>query len=69
MVMRLLRFSVAGLIGFLVQVAALWLLVSFTTMHYVPATIIAVEMAILINFVWHDRWTWRDRPVPSERER
>ena len=69
MVMRLLRFSVAGLIGFLVQVAALWLLVSFTTMHYVPATIVAVELAILINFVWHDRWTWRDRPVPSERER
>jgi putative flippase GtrA len=69
MVMRVLRFSVAGLIGFLVQVAALWLLVSFTTMHYVPATIVAVEMAILINFVWHDRWTWRDRPVSSERER
>ena len=69
MVMRVLRFSVAGLIGFLVQVAALWLLVSFTTMHYVPATIVAVEMAILINFVWHDRWTWRDRPASSERER
>ena len=69
MVMRVLRFSVAGLIGFLVQVAALWLLVSFTTMHYLPATIVAVEMAILINFVWHDRWTWRDRPASSERER
>jgi putative flippase GtrA len=69
MVMRVLRFSVAGLIGFLVQVAALWLLVSFTTMHYVPATIVAVEMAILMNFVWHDRWTWRDRPASSERER
>ena len=69
MVMRFLRFSVAGLIGFLVQVAVLSLLVSFTTMHYVMATILAVEIAILINFVWHDRWTWRERPVNTERER
>jgi putative flippase GtrA len=29
--------------------------------HYVIATIIAVEAAILVNFVWHERWTWRDR--------
>ena len=69
MVMRLLRFSVAGLIGFLVQVAAIALLVSFTSMHYAIATILAVEVAILINFAWHDRWTWRDRPAMNERER
>jgi putative flippase GtrA len=69
MVMRLLRFSVAGLIGFLVQVAAIALLVSFTSMHYLIATILAVEVAILINFAWHDRWTWRDRPAANERER
>jgi putative flippase GtrA len=69
MVMRLLRFSVAGLIGFLVQVAVIALLVSFTSMHYLIATILAVEVAILINFAWHDRWTWRDRPATNERER
>ena len=69
MVMRLLRFSVAGLIGFLVQVAAIALLVSFTSMHYLIATILAVEVAILINFAWHERWTWRDRPAVNERER
>ena len=69
MVTRLLRFSVAGLIGFLVQVAALALLVSFTALHYTIATILAVEVAILINFAWHDRWTWRDRPALNERER
>src|SRR5918996_1241834 len=69
MVMRLLRFSFAGLIGFLVQVAAIALLVSFTSMHYSLATILAVEVAILINFAWHDRWTWRDRPALNERER
>ncbi len=59
---RFLRFSVAGLIGFVVQVAALWLLVTLTPIHYVVATAVAVELAILMNFVWHEQWTWQDRP-------
>jgi putative flippase GtrA len=69
MVMRLVRFSMAGLAGFAVQVAALAFLVWVTNMHYLVATILAVEAAILINFVWHDRWTWRDRPPLTEAER
>ena len=69
MVTRFLRFSVAGLFGFMVQVAAVALLLSFTQMDYVMATMVAVELAILINFVWHDQFTWRDRPASSERER
>ena len=69
MVMRLVRFSIAGLAGFVVQIAAVAFLVSFTPMHYVVATILAVEVAILINFVWHDRWTWQDRPPATEAER
>ena len=69
MVMRLVRFSMAGVAGFAVQVAALAFLVSVTNMHYLVATILAVEAAILINFVWHDRWTWRDRPPVTEAER
>ena len=69
MVMRLVRFSLAGLAGFVVQVAALALLVSVTSMHYLVATILAVETAILVNFVWHDRWTWQDRPAATEAER
>jgi putative flippase GtrA len=28
---------------------------------YQPATILAVEIAVLHNFLWHERWTWRDR--------
>jgi putative flippase GtrA len=61
MVMRLVRFSIAGLAGFIAQVAMLALLIAFTNLHYVVATVLAVEAAILLNFIWHDRWTWRDR--------
>jgi putative flippase GtrA len=54
------RFAAVGLVGFLLQVGVLaWL--TATGWPYQPATVLAVEMAILHNFCWHERWTWRDR--------
>jgi len=58
--MRFMRFAIAGASGFIVQLATLAVLVA-AHMHYVAATIIAVEAAILLNFVFHERWTWKDR--------
>lgn len=58
--MRFMRFAIAGAGGFIVQLATLAVLVA-AHMHYVAATIIAVEAAILLNFVFHERWTWKDR--------
>ena len=63
------KFLLTGLIGFLAQVAALWLLISLTPLHYSVATVLAVEIAIVLNFVCHERWTWRDRPAANGRER
>lgn len=61
MVRRLARFSAAGIAGFAAQVAVLWGLVSLTPLHYAVATVLAVEAAIVLNFAFHERWTWRDR--------
>ena len=30
-------------------------------LHYLVATALAVELAVLHNFVWHERFTWKDR--------
>ena len=57
----LLRFWVAGLGGFAVQIATMAALTHLLGVHYVTATIIAVEAAILVNFVSHERWTWKAR--------
>lgn len=59
---RLARFAAAGTIGFAVQVGLLALLTTILGMNYLVATAIAVEAAILANFVQHQRWTWKDRP-------
>lgn len=59
--MRFVRFSIAGAGGFVVQIATLALLTSVLRVNYLLATFVAVEAAILANFVWHQQWTWKDR--------
>jgi putative flippase GtrA len=58
---RWLKFNAVGAIGIVVQTAALWLLKSALHFEYLAATGMAVELAVLHNFVWHEHWTWRDR--------
>jgi dolichol-phosphate mannosyltransferase len=63
------RFNLVGVIGFAVQSGALFVLTHGAhPVNYIPATAAAVELAILNNFVWHQRWTWRDRPSGTTRE-
>jgi putative flippase GtrA len=59
---RMGPFVAVGAAGFVVQLASLHALVSLAGVHYLLATGLAVEAAILNNFAWHSRWTWRDRP-------
>lgn len=65
---RWLSFNGVGLLGFGVQLALLAVLVHGFGVHYLAATGVAVEAAVLHNFVWHQRWTWRDRPARGVRE-
>ena len=58
---RFVRFNAVGAIGIGVQLGALALLKSGLGLHYLLATALAVEAAILHNFIWHVKWTWRDR--------
>jgi putative flippase GtrA len=69
LIRRWARFAVAGLGGFVVQIGALAALTRWTELHYVVATLVAVELAILSNFVWHEQWTWRDRPSAGGTDR
>jgi dolichol-phosphate mannosyltransferase len=53
-------FLAVGALGFIVQLASLAMLTSMAGWHWLPATLASVELAVVHNFVWHDRWTWRD---------
>jgi putative flippase GtrA len=58
---RWLKFNLVGAIGIGVQLGTLSLLVSGLGVGYLAATAIAVEAAVLHNFVWHERYTWAGR--------
>jgi putative flippase GtrA len=58
--MRIVKFSLVGTMGILVQLAILSLLSRYTT-NYLLASGLAVESAVLHNFCWHQRFTWADR--------
>ena len=66
---RFVRFALAGATGFVMQIAVVALLANWAGMNYLAATAIAVEAAIVINYLWHERYTWRDRPAMTTRER
>jgi putative flippase GtrA len=65
---RWTAFNLVGLAGMAVQLATVALLVRVLGWHYLTATAFGVEAAVLHNFAWHQRWTWRDRPSSSWRE-
>jgi putative flippase GtrA len=56
-----LKFNAVGLAGVGVQLLILTILKTGVGLNYLAATVIAVETAVLHNFVWHERWTWQDR--------
>jgi len=59
------RFLAVGALGFAIQISALGALSSLAHWPWLPATIVAVELAVVHNFLWHERWTWADRRLTS----
>src|SRR5260370_13752978 len=57
-----LKFNAVGGVGVLVQLGVLAVLKSELHVDYLLATVVAVEAAVVHNFLWHERFTWKDRP-------
>ncbi|MEP6741630.1 MAG: GtrA family protein [bacterium] len=64
-----IKFNIVGAVGFALQAGALFVLTHTThRISYLAATALAVELAVLNNFMWHQRWTWKDRPSATISE-
>ena len=57
---RWLRFTVVGLAGIVVQLATVHAL-TIADAGTAAATAVGVVAAVVHNFLWHRRWTWRER--------
>jgi putative flippase GtrA len=61
LLVRWCKFNLVGGIGIVVQIVALYFLKSLLHLNYLAATAMAVEIAVIHNFFWHQNFTWPDR--------
>jgi putative flippase GtrA len=61
--LRWMKFTAVGAIGVVVQLIALSAFHSWLKLGSLLATGLAVEIAVVHNFLWHERFTWADRPT------
>lgn len=67
MSLTFVRFLVVGGSGALVNSAALFVLYQLVGLPIVGASALSVELAIASNFVWNDRWTFRNTSLSMTR--
>ncbi len=58
---RGMAFVAVSTLGLVLQLATIVVLTHAFGVHYSIATVAGVQVAIVNNFFWHERWTWRDR--------
>ncbi len=59
------RFTLVGFMGAILQLTLIFLLMRCFGAPGIAATPVAVEITILHNFFWHERFTWSDRNPQS----
>jgi dolichol-phosphate mannosyltransferase len=63
------KFNLVGLLGAVLQLLLFSLLIRAGHLSATMAAVIAVEIAIVHNYLWHERFTWRDREPLNLRQR
>jgi len=58
---RLLKFSAVGAFGACINTFFLWFLTEIANIFYLFASPIAIEIAIFVQFMLNDRWTFHER--------
>ncbi|UWP80734.1 GtrA family protein [Dactylosporangium fulvum] len=64
---RLSRFSLVGISGVVVNNVALLVLHGLLGLALLPATVAAVEIALVSNYILHELWTFRRRSLSLQR--
>jgi len=58
---RFVRYCLVGASGVVVNLGVLWFLRSDDTLGKLRAPAVAIESAVVSNFLWNELWTFRDR--------
>ena len=55
------KFMAVAWLGMVVNTGCLYLFKGVLGIRLIPASMMAIEIAIIHNFIWFRSWTWRDR--------
>lgn len=66
--LRLIKFSIIGVIGAGINTGFLWVLTDFVGLFYLFSSPIAIEIAIIMQFLMNDRWTFKERKTKNIRQ-
>jgi putative flippase GtrA len=66
-ILRFVKFGIVGGSGVVVNVGLLHAFTAYASIDYRIASIIAIECAVINNFLWNYFWTWNDRQAGSKR--
>lgn len=59
--MRALKFLISGLIGISVNLSIYWVLVAVFAVHYLPGSMVALLISLIVGFLLQKYWTFEDR--------
>ncbi|MCW3135227.1 MAG: GtrA family protein [Methanophagales archaeon] len=57
----MIKFSIVGVIGAGINTGFLWILTDLAGLYYLFSSVVAIEIAIMMQFMMNDRWTFKDR--------
>ncbi|PKL69639.1 MAG: glycosyltransferase family 2 protein [Methanomicrobiales archaeon HGW-Methanomicrobiales-1] len=58
---RVFKFGLVGISGIVVNMGVLWYLTDFVGFYYLIASLFAIELSIINNFIWNDLWTFKSK--------
>ncbi len=58
---RVFKFGLVGISGIVVNMGVLYFLKENIGLYYMVASLFAIELAILNNFLWNDLWTFKSK--------
>jgi putative flippase GtrA len=56
---QLVKFSVVGATGYVVNLGVYWLLLDVVGLHYISAAVGSFVVAVTNNYTWNRHWTFR----------
>jgi len=59
--LRLPKFSIVGAIGAGINTGFLWVFTDVAGLFYLYSSAIAIEIAIILQFLMNDRWTFKEQ--------